>query len=84
MFRLLEKEREVSDRPDARDLQLAAALTVRFEGVHFAYDTGGSGEGRPSDPAGRELRDPSGRTVAVVGPSGASKSHAVAPAVPLL
>ncbi|MFO1190833.1 MAG: ABC transporter ATP-binding protein/permease [Rhodoferax sp.] len=75
MFRLLEKEREVSDRPDARDLQLAAAPTVRFEGVHFAYDTGGSGAkaGRPI------LQDvsfeiPSGRTVAVVGPSGAGKS----------
>jgi ATP-binding cassette, subfamily B, heavy metal transporter len=75
MFRLMEKEREIADRPGAAPLRIDAAPTVRFENVHFAYDTGAAGgvAGRPI------LQDvsfeiPAGKTVAVVGPSGAGKS----------
>jgi ATP-binding cassette subfamily B protein len=75
MFRLMEKEREIADRPGASPLRVDAAPTVRFENVHFAYDTGAAGgvAGRPI------LQDvsfeiPAGKTVAVVGPSGAGKS----------
>ena len=53
MFVLMEKEREVADKPGAPPLQRAAAMpTVRFENVSFAYEPA-----RP-DPAPRELRDP--------------------------
>ena len=72
MFTLLEKEREIADKPGAPDLvistQAGHSPTVRFEHVSFAYD-----------PARPILQDvsfeiPAGKTVAVVGPSGAGKS----------
>lgn len=82
MFTLMEKEREIADRPGALPLRLPPPLgegggggdpagddwTVRFENVHFAYESS-----RPI------LHDvsfeiPSGKTVAVVGPSGSGKS----------
>lgn len=69
MFVLMEKEREVADRPGAPALQLGPGeATVRFEHVTFGYE-----------PARVILHDvsfeiPAGRTVAVVGPSGSGKS----------
>jgi ABC-type transport system involved in Fe-S cluster assembly fused permease/ATPase subunit len=74
MFVLMEKEREVADRPGALPLPLAGEgrgnvePTVRFEHVNFAYE-----------PARPILHDvsfeiPAGKTVAVVGPSGSGKS----------
>jgi len=70
MFTLMEKEREIADRPEATSLAGGADSdwTVRFEHVHFAYD-----------PNRQILRDvsfaiPAGKTVAVVGPSGSGKS----------
>jgi ABC-type transport system involved in Fe-S cluster assembly fused permease/ATPase subunit len=75
MFTLMEKEREVADKPGALPLPLAgegggegAVPTVRFEHVTFAYE-----------PARVILHDvsfeiPDGKTVAVVGPSGSGKS----------
>ncbi|MGZ5846682.1 MAG: ABCB family ABC transporter ATP-binding protein/permease [Ramlibacter sp.] len=69
MFVLMQREREVADRPGARALQLPAGeATVRFEHVTFGYE-----------PARVILHDvsfeiPAGRTVAVVGPSGSGKS----------
>ena len=67
MFTLMEKEREVADRPGAQPLA-GGEWTVRFEHVHFAYE-----------PTRQILHDvtfeiPAGRTVAVVGPSGSGKS----------
>ena len=67
MFDVLDKEPEITDRPDARPLD-ATNAEVRFEQVSFAYDAR-----RPI------LHDISftispGEKVAIVGPSGAGKS----------
>ncbi|MFD0666805.1 ABCB family ABC transporter ATP-binding protein/permease [Ramlibacter sp. MAHUQ-53] len=68
MFALMEREREVADRPGAPALAGLHQPTVRFEHVRFGYE-----------PAREILHDvsfeiPAGRTVAVVGPSGSGKS----------
>jgi ATP-binding cassette subfamily B protein len=68
MFKLLEKEREVADAPNAQQLALASPPSVAFEHIHFAYE-----QDRPI------LQDvsftiPCGKTVAIVGPSGSGKS----------
>jgi ATP-binding cassette subfamily B protein len=68
MFVLLEKEREIADQPGAQDLVLDGPPAVRFENVRFSYE-----------PAreilhGISFQIPAGKTVAVVGPSGSSKS----------
>jgi ATP-binding cassette subfamily B protein len=67
MFGLMEKHREVDDRPGAPALQVREGV-VRFEHVGFAYD--------PARPILHDLsfEIPAGKTVAVVGPSGAGKS----------
>jgi ATP-binding cassette subfamily B protein len=67
MFGLLEREREIDDRPGAQPL-LVRDGTVRFENVHFAYD--------PARPIlqGVSFEIPAGKSVAVVGPSGTGKS----------
>ena len=68
MFGLMDREREVADRPGAPALALDAAPEVRFDDVHFAYE--------PDRPIlqGISFTIPAGRTVAVVGPSGSGKS----------
>ena len=68
MFTLMEREREVADKPGAQPLAGLDQPTVRFEHVNFAYEAA-----RPI------LHDisfeiPAGKTVAVVGPSGSGKS----------
>jgi ATP-binding cassette subfamily B protein len=67
MFRLMEREREIADRPGAQPLAIGSA-TVRFEAVNFAY--------HPERPIlhGVSFEIPGGKTVAVVGPSGSGKS----------
>ncbi len=68
MFKLLEKEREVADAPQAQVLTLPLPPSVSFEDIHFAYE--------PDRPIlkGVSFVIPAGKTVAVVGPSGSGKS----------
>ena len=67
MFGLLEQAPEVSDKPDAKDLQIKAGA-VHFEGVGFAY------EPRRKILSSVDFIIPAGHKVAVVGHSGAGKS----------
>jgi ABC-type transport system involved in Fe-S cluster assembly fused permease/ATPase subunit len=67
MFRLLEENREIEDRPDAKALP-AGPASIRFERVDFSYD-----------PQRKILHEvsfevPAGSKVAVVGASGSGKS----------
>jgi len=68
MFVLMEREREIEDRPNAQVLQLDVPPDVRFNQVQFAYE--------PNRPIlhGIDINIPAGKTVAVVGSSGAGKS----------
>jgi len=67
MFRLLEENREVQDKPGAGDLPPGEA-TVRFEHVDFSY------ERRRQILFDVSFDIPAGKTVAVVGHSGSGKS----------
>jgi len=67
MFALLDEQREIEDAPDAQPLVLRGA-DVRFEHVDFHYDAA-----RPIL-RGVDFHIPAGRTVAVVGTTGAGKS----------
>ncbi|MGE5766798.1 MAG: ABC transporter ATP-binding protein [Bacteroidota bacterium] len=67
IFALLDLPPQIVDAPGARPLAVAGG-TVRFEDVSFAYDA--------AKPAlhGVSLEAPAGKTVALVGASGAGKS----------
>jgi ATP-binding cassette, subfamily B, heavy metal transporter len=67
MFRLLEQNREVEDRPGAEPLP-AGGATIRFDRVGFSYD------GRRQILHDLSFEVPAGAKVAVVGASGAGKS----------
>jgi ATP-binding cassette subfamily B protein len=67
IFKLLEREPEIVDRPDARPLQVSGG-SIRFAAVDFAYQAE-----RPIL-HGLDLEVPAGHKVAVVGHSGAGKS----------
>ncbi|HET6196339.1 MAG TPA: ABC transporter ATP-binding protein/permease, partial [Acetobacteraceae bacterium] len=69
MFRLLEVDRDIADRPRAATLAAhGPAGEVRFEDVRFGY--------RPDRPIlkGVDFTVPAGRKLAIVGPTGAGKS----------
>ncbi len=67
MFGLIDVEPEVRDRPGAPPLRVAGGA-VEFDHVSFGYD--------PRRPILKDvsLRVPAGRSVAIVGPTGAGKS----------
>jgi ABC-type transport system involved in Fe-S cluster assembly fused permease/ATPase subunit len=67
MFALLRENRDIADRPGAAPLNVIGG-TVEFRDVDFAYD--------PRRPilSGVSFSVPAGRTVAIVGSSGAGKS----------
>jgi ATP-binding cassette subfamily B protein len=67
MFRLLEQNREVEDRPGAAPLP-AGGATIRFDRVNFSYD------GKRQILRDLSFEVPAGGKVAVVGASGAGKS----------
>jgi len=67
MFRLLEENREVEDRPGARPLLQGGAM-IRFDRVNFSYD------GKRQILRDLTFEVPAGGKVAVVGASGTGKS----------
>lgn len=67
MFTLLDVQREVEDKPDAKPLTVDGAR-VRFDQVKFGYDP------RREILKGLSFDVPEGKTVAIVGPTGAGKS----------
>jgi ATP-binding cassette, subfamily B, heavy metal transporter len=67
MFRLLHAQAEILDKPGAPDLAVAGGH-VRFENVNFGYDA------RRTILHGLDIDVPAGKTLAIVGSSGAGKS----------
>ena len=67
MFRLLDENREIEDRPGAAPLPAGGAI-IRFDRVSFSYD------GKRPILHEVSFDVPTGNKVAVVGPSGAGKS----------
>jgi subfamily B ATP-binding cassette protein MsbA len=67
VFGLMDQEPKIKDRPDARPLQITRGEII-FEDVHFAYSAGAAAL------QGLSLSVPAGKTVALVGSSGAGKS----------
>ncbi|MCA3263986.1 MAG: ABC transporter ATP-binding protein/permease [Telmatospirillum sp.] len=67
MFRLLHAQAEILDKPGAPDLAVAGGH-VRFENVGFGYDA------RRQILHGLDIDVPAGKTLAIVGSSGAGKS----------
>jgi ATP-binding cassette subfamily B protein len=67
MFKLLDEEQEVQDKPDAKPLSVNGG-DINFDNVSFHYD--------PRRPVLKNVsfRVPPGKKVAIVGPSGSGKS----------
>ena len=67
IFTVLDVEPEIREAPDAKPLAVSGG-EIRFSDVHFAYANGAKAL------AGVDLLAPAGKTVALVGSSGAGKS----------
>ena len=67
IFEVMDEPEGISDLPDARELPPGPG-TIRFEGVHFSY-----APGRPVLEA-IDFEIPAGRTVALIGHTGAGKT----------
>ncbi len=77
MFTLLDKEREIADRPDATELALQGAGIV-FDDVHFSYGP------RPRNFEGCQFRRPRRQNRRHRRSIGCRQKHHFAPAVPFL
>lgn len=67
MFKLLDQDPEIVDKPEARPLNVTGPV-IRFENVDFHYDPDRPILGNVS------FEVPAGKTIAIVGPTGAGKS----------
>ena len=77
MFKLLDQDPEIADKPGAKPLAVTGPV-IRFEDVHFHYD--------PDRPIlkGVSFEVPAGKTIAVVGPTGRRQVDHLAAALSLL